>query len=461
MKKLLSVLLAVLMLLSMATIAMAEGETTENTKWNMSIPNGGEFSLTKVYTNHEYAPNETFSFEITSEDKNVPMPSVSTLPSNMDGVLSSTITVQLPTYNKVGTYEYEMKEVAPESTTMGVTYDTTPRTLIVYVENNDGDNKDQQKFKCQVALKKGNVKDDTFTNVYNQGTLEITKNVTSAVDADKTKDYRFKITLGNVNEVDYTGVVVNANGTPVEGVANVTIHGTYEVSFTLKDGQTLKIEHLPAGATYTVTEDSPSKDPAHDGSVSVKYDNDAEKEAATGTITADKTSHATIDNTFSYTGDLVVKKVVTGNLGDEGKWFSFTVTGINSSVTVEKNDKVRNAGMSDNGFTFEMQHGGEIIFKELPYGTEYTVTEIADGYEPSHEFKQYFRKDMDKYTEDAYATAEDGKIDHAKEVYTFTNKNEQTIETGVSLDTLPYVLVLALAGAGLVLMIARKRRVED
>ena len=43
----------------------------------------------------------------------------------------------------------------------------------------------------------------------------------------------------------------------------------------------------------------------------------------------------------------------------------------------------------------------------------------------------------------------------------FVNDKGLTPETGVSLDTLPYVLVLALAGAGLVMMIARKRRVQD
>lgn len=52
-------------------------------------------------------------------------------------------------------------------------------------------------------------------------------------------------------------------------------------------------------------------------------------------------------------------------------------------------------------------------------------------------------------------------IDHATEDVLFTNDRTTEIPTGVSLDTLPYVLVLALAGAGLVLMIARKRRVED
>ncbi|MDD7412194.1 MAG: DUF5979 domain-containing protein, partial [bacterium] len=225
------------------------------------------------------------------------------------------------------------------------------------------------------------------------------------------------------------------------------------------------IEHLPNGASYTVTETKPSVDASHNGTVTVKYDkveavyneNGVSTNAATGEIKTDETTTSTIANNFAYKGDLIVKKVVTGNLGDEGKWFSFTVKGLPQNFELGNMDKVRNQGFVEGGdYVFEMQHDGYITFKDIPYGTSYTVTENADGYNSSEIVKQYFVGD----TEDSNAK-EDGKMDHAKEVVTFTNTNQQTIPTGVSLDTLPYVLVLALAGAGLVLMIARKRRVQD
>ena len=469
MKKFLAMMLAVLMLLSMATVAMADGTNNiDHGTWNITnIANAGSFNLEKVYTNGEYAPDETFSFTITPKTDGDPTPTITATPSNNGGVLSSTITVKLPTYTKVGTYEYTMKENA--GSTKGVTYDTEERTLKVYVENTTISNEDGTTtpgFKCQVALiKKNGKKDDRFTNVYNQGTAMITKRVDSTVAADKAKPYNFTITLSNVNDVDYTGVVVDANGAAVQGANKVTIHGTTETTFTLTDGQSLKIEHLPAGASYSVKETKPSVNASHNGTVTVKYDkveaeyneNGVSTNAATGEIKTDEITTSTIANNFAYKGDLIVKKVVTGNLGDEGKWFSFTVKGLPQNFELGNMDKVRNQGLVEGGdYGFEMQHDGYITFKDIPYGTSYTVTENADGYNSSKIVKQYFVGD----TEDSNAK-EDGKMDHAKEVVTFTNKNEQEIPTGVALDTLPYVLVLALAGAGLVLMIARKRRVQD
>lgn len=484
MKKFLAMMLAVLMLLSMATVAFAEGvqldesglpATTPNPNipanqeningrdWNIGyLDNGDSFTLKKVYTNGEYAPNETFTFTFSGTGE---LPSATDV-SNTNGALSNngTFTVTLPTYAKVGTYQYTMTETA--GSTAGVVYDTEVRTLMVYVENKEGGG-----FKCQVALYKGTSiedksnKSDTFTNVYNQGTAMITKRVDSTVAADKANRYNFTITLSNVNDVDYTGVVVDANGAAVQGADNVTIHGTTATTFTLTDGQSLKIEHLPNGASYTVKETKPSADPSHNGSVTVKYDdenaaydeNGTSTNGATGSITTDATATSTIANNFAYTGDLVVKKIVTGNLGDEGKWFTFTVTGITNDTEVDKDEKVRNAGIGEDGkYTFEMQHGGSITFKDLPYGTSYTVTEEADGYTPT---KAFVEKNKNGNPVENQTT--EGTIDQATEEFTFSNDNQQPIETGVSLDTLPYVLVLALAGAGLVMMIARKRRVQD
>lgn len=474
MKKFLAMMLAVLMLLSMATVAMAEDLGTPSNQngdgWNKGyFAPGASFDLKLAYENASSAPTETFNFKIDSVSNAPEITTYTKTVTNTTGTglaNDGKISVTLPNYTAPGTYTYKIKQTIPEEDkkTKGVTYDGAERTMIVYVENNlvNGENKG---LKCQVAVKNGDNKSDTFTNAYNQGTAMITKRVDSTVAADKAKDYNFTITLSNVNNVVYTGVVVDSTGTTVTGASNVTITGTTAATFILKDGQSLKIEHLPNGASYTVKETKPSADPSHNGSVTVKYDNanavydenGTSTNGATGSITTDATATSTIANNFAYTGDLVVKKVVTGNLGDEGKWFTFTVTGITNNTDIATNDKVRHGSLTEDGnYTFEMQHNGQITFKDLPYGTSYTVTELSDGYNSSKTVEQYFVGD----TEDSNAK-EDGKMDHAKEVVTFTNKNEQEIPTGVALDTLPYVLVLALAGAGLVLMIARKRRVQD
>ena len=464
MKKFLALMLAVLMLLSMATVAMAD------TTWNISgIENGGTFDLTLAYTNAAYAPDETFDFSISiptdATNPTTEVPTIQTKPSVSNGMLSNTITVKLPMYSKVGTYEYTMQEITPENPSKGVTYDSDARTLKVYVEN------DENGFMCQVALYHGENKSDTFTNEYEMGTVRINKTVDSTVSVDKDKSYSFEITLSNVNDVDYKGYIIwSKDDSAVTGTQEVTISGTTKTEFTLRDGQTLKIEHLPKGASYTVTETEPTADASHNGTVTVKYDNTTATYDEDGTPTnsasgainqKNSTVSSTVANNFSYKGDLVVKKVVTGNLGDETKWFSFTVTNITSSIEVEFADssKVKDYGFGQDGnYTFKMQHNGQVTFKNIPYDVVCTVSEVADGYDSTKTVAQYFKNDV---LDNNASTMDNGKMDHAKEVVTFTNENDQEIPTGVALDTLPYVLVLALAGAGLVLMIARKRRVED
>lgn len=457
MKKFLAMMLAVLMLLSMATVAMASEDTSkiDHGNWNITnIANGGEFNLEKVYTNGEYAPDETFHFQITPEANGDPLPTITTEPSNESGVLSSTITVKLPTYSKVGTYIYTMTETA--GSTKGVSYDTINRTLKVYVEN-DGNGG----FKCQVALIKENgKKDDRFTNVYNQGTLLVKKTVQTDVAADKDIDYSITVKLTGVNSVSYTGVITKKQGSE-PATANVTFtgnNGVAEATFSLKDAEYLTIEHLPQGAKYEVSEANAMPDASHIGewTVSGLVTADDDETIAAGDNTVEVT------NNFAYKGDLVVNKVVTGNLGDEGKWFTFTVTGYpaDCDVVPSDNDKYEFVS-SENGYTFRLQHGGQVTFKNIPYGTTCNVTEDADGYDSTKVVAQYFVKGNEYKLDESASTTDNGTMDHAKEVVTFTNENQQNIETGVSLDTLPYVLVLALAGAGLVMMIARKRRVQD
>ena len=347
--------------------------------------------------------------------------------------------------------------------------------MIVYVENYEETKEDgttEKKLKCQVAVKNEGNKSDTFNNKYKQGTLKITKRVGSTVDEDRSTEYRFTITLSNVNNVAYTGVVVDASDKSVTGVSTVTITGTTAATFTLMDGQSLKIEHLPAGASYSVKETKPSVNASHEGTVTVKYGSEkaeyeegstASTNAANGSITENETATATIENNFAYTGSLVISKIVAGNLGDmKNDEFEFTITIDKSFESSEVGNKLKNK--EGNTYTATLKHGESVTLTGIPYGAKYTVTETAksDYTEVANTLTEKFKNgNVDGSADTKEESARTGVINHTTEELVFTNTNQQTIETGVSLDTLPYVLVLALAGAGLVLMIARKRRVED
>lgn len=151
-------------------------------------------------------------------------------------------------------------------------------------------------------------------------------------------------------------------------------------------------------------------------------------------------------------GDLNVTKTVAGNLGDQSKKFNFTVTftkpdgkDVNSTITatvagVDATDF--NIAWDDKGtytYTFQLAHGQKASFANLPYGVSYTVTEAAaDGYTTTK-------------------AGDSGTINAAEHTAAFTNTKEGRIDTGVTTENLPYVLLIGFVVlAGAALLIKRK-----
>ena len=175
-----------------------------------------------------------------------------------------------------------------------------------------------------------------------------------------------------------------------------------------------------------------------------------------GTGTGQKSDDIT--NTYSA-GSLSVTKTVTGNMGDRDKYFAITVTLTGeqgktyaSSYTVSGGSKLVNGPDDSNSptisigtpATFYLKHGETFTIENLPYGVTYTVAE-AD------------------YTTEGYEEAEinfpdpDKKIDSASETVTITNNKQATVDTGIVLDSLPYVLLLVLSIGGAVLFLLKRR----
>ncbi len=157
-----------------------------------------------------------------------------------------------------------------------------------------------------------------------------------------------------------------------------------------------------------------------------------------------------ITNTYSA-GSLKVTKTVKGNLGDKDKYFEFTVklTGETGktyadSFAVSGGSNKANPTSIKLGekTTFLLKHGETITIANLPYDVEYTVTETsAAGYTTTF-------------------TGDQGFINAAEQTAAFTNTKDGNVDTGVVLNNMPYILVLAVLAAGVAVFIIRKRR-ED
>ena len=173
------------------------------------------------------------------------------------------------------------------------------------------------------------------------------------------------------------------------------------------------------------------------------------------TISADTTFYAKY---VPASANLTVTKTVTGKLGDTNKAFTFTITKDGKPVNniTEDNIEVSDGAqwLNDGNGKFTLKDGATITFKNLPSG-EYKVVE--DDYKG------------EKY-ETSYVvgsgTPENGREasvtigTDAKQI-DFTNHRTLEPDLGVLLDTLPYIVILAVVAGGGILLMLRKHRKED
>lgn len=178
---------------------------------------------------------------------------------------------------------------------------------------------------------------------------------------------------------------------------------------------------------------------------------------ATMTIHTDTTFYAKY---VPASANLTVTKTVTGKLGDTNKAFTFQIldaSGNSVKLTTgnyefgNTNGALLNDG-ADGKFT--LKDGASIIFKNLPSG-QYKVVE--DDYS-GEKYDTSYKVDSRTSTDGREATVTIGT--DAKQI-DFTNHRTLEPDLGVLLDTLPYIVILAVVAGGVALLMLRKRRKED
>lgn len=178
--------------------------------------------------------------------------------------------------------------------------------------------------------------------------------------------------------------------------------------------------------------------------------------------------------------DVTITKQVTGLLGDTNKEFEFsaTVTNDGENITSQINAVDEN-GSKVNLSSFKLKHNQKITLKDVPVGATVTVTEIAPG--------AHYKVTATGYTgeqdggnnvsftyitvksADAVETASETGTETAMAVMTAVEADDIVVtnhatlkpDTGVLLDTLPYIVILAMVAGGVALLMLRKRRKED
>ena len=280
-KKLSAIVLALCLTLCLGVTAFAVEEAAPTDQETVTIK--------KVYTlvGKGASPAETFKLEqvgakVTDGDAtSAPALGTITGAAFAEGAATAKgttgdITIALPSYDKVGVYEYELKEVA--GTTAGVTYYGNTIKLVVTVIN--GENGKLRIAAVHTELEDNADKSDSFTNTYSAGTLNVTKTVTGNL-GDKSKYFEFKVTLTGEEGKTYGDSYAVTGGTYDSNPTSIKVGE--ETTFYLKDGETISIANLPYRVTYTVVET------AADGYTTTKTGD-------TGTISAETQTAAFTNN---------------------------------------------------------------------------------------------------------------------------------------------------------------------
>ena len=221
------------------------------------------------------------------------------------------------------------------------------------------------------------------------GNLAVQKTV--AGNAGETgREWEFTIELKNANgtalsgDFHYEGESIVTDVTPPTG-GTLTFDSAGKATISLRHGQKITIEGIPANVIYTVTEDKAN------GYVTTSVDDK-------GTIQDNNTATAAFTNTKDVFQSLTVEKTVGGADGDKKKAWEFTIELKNANGTalsgdfdykgesIEGVDQPPNDTLTfgnDGKATIRLKHGQKITIENIPVNVTYTVTETEaddDGY---------------------------------------------------------------------------------
>lgn len=239
--------------------------------------------------------------------------------------------------------------------------------------------------------------------------------------------------------------------------------------YVVEDKGTFKIDNIIVNKTKNDKGDAAEgkvdigSDPTTNG---FRFENTYVWEAGTG---IDPT---TPDPEYAKSGSLnVSKEIVMANreAADETKDFVFTATftfpkgtdastlgGVKADGTV-----IALTGTKNDTYEFTLKHNKNVKFTGLPVGTIISVTEAATPNYKGSAAVTINGVNAGTATADQYnavLTVSDKTLGQKTNAVDVTNEYNNVPTTGIIMNTLPYVLMVALCGVALVAFVASKRR---
>ena len=318
----------------------------------------------------------------------------------------------------------------------------------------------------------------TAPDVNHNGTVPITKEFEMA-DGLKTPAATFKFTATSTTEGAPTATIANVSFT--EGQTGTLIGEKYVLEGNTTISFTGDWKH--AGEyVYTVTE---SKENLISN---VTYDNTSytlrvyvingtnglEIEKITAQGATGKTDKILFTNTYTKNNaTLTIEKNTTGKYADKTKEFKFEITFTKSPMSDQTSFTGTIGAQSDTYIAgtpkeFSLADREQLVFHDLPVGTTYVVKELAatDGYTPSVTVRENQTTTLtDKTVQEAEALdtlKQDGTknlVGEYENKVTFTNTHQGgVVPTGILMNNLPFILLVAVAIVAFVSLAVIKRR---
>ena len=314
------------------------------------------------------------------------------------------------------------------------------------------------------------------TNSAAATSLTVTKKVESSGNAaaPANAEFTFRLTVSDDVKV-YSKVKLTKNGEDITEKSVVSGHKN-QWEFTLKNGRSVHISGIRIDDENVKVEEI-----INDSHYTTKYKvgTDAEMESTTAaiptaTLSANQNSGTTVEFTNTYSvpnlSSMTIHKKVTGAFGERTKDFTFsvTLTDANNLTVRGVNHSFSNPATTGALTNFKLKHGEYVTLEEIPIGTTITITETgAKDYDTSatnykvDSNKKFIYEVVADENGNAVLRSKDNKQTVTGNAITVENNFDGTPDTGVLLDTLPYLILLAVAVAGGVLVVVRKRKHRD
>ena len=318
----------------------------------------------------------------------------------------------------------------------------------------------------------------TVPNVNQNGQVPITKEFEMA-DGLKTPAATFKFTATSTTPDALQATITDV--TYQAGETGTLKDGKYVISKDTAISFTGNWKH--AGEyVYTVTEskENPISNVTYDTSsytlrvYVINGTNGLEIEKITAQGATGKTDKILFTNTYAKNNaTLTIEKNTTGTYADKTKEFNFEITFTKSPMSDQTTfaGKIGSEPVECTAGTakpFTLADGEQLVFSNLPVGTTYVVKELeaSDGYTPSVTVVENKTTTLTNKTVaqegDALDTLkQDGTknlVGENENKVTFTNTHKGVVPTGILMNNLPFILLVAVAIVAFVSLAVIKRR---